>query len=48
VAEKLCDRVAIINKGQLLFCGSMEEMQDHFKKNTSLENMFLELTESEE
>lgn len=48
VAEKVCDRVAIINKGQLLFCGTMEEMKDHFKKNTSLENMFLELTESEE
>ncbi|MGI6526880.1 MAG: ABC transporter ATP-binding protein [Caldicoprobacterales bacterium] len=47
VAEKVCDRVAIINKGQLLFCGSMEEMKDHFKKNASLENMFLELTESE-
>lgn len=48
VAEKVCDRVAIINKGQLLFCGTMEEMKDHFKKNTTLENMFLELTESEE
>ncbi|MGI6538217.1 MAG: ABC transporter ATP-binding protein [Caldicoprobacterales bacterium] len=48
VAEKVCDRVAIINKGKLLFCGSMEEMKDHFKKNASLEKMFLELTESEE
>lgn len=48
VAEKVCDRVAIINKGQLLFCGTMEEMKDHFKKNTTLENMFLELTEREE
>lgn len=48
VAEKVCDRVAIINKGQILFCGSMEEMKDHFKKNASLENIFLELTESEE
>jgi ABC-2 type transport system ATP-binding protein len=46
VAEKLCDRVAIINKGQLLFCGTLEEMKDHFKRNTSLENMFLELTEA--
>jgi ABC-2 type transport system ATP-binding protein len=48
VAEKVCDRVAIINKGQILFCGTMEEMQEHFKKNSSLESMFLELTESEE
>ncbi len=44
VAEKVCDRVAIINKGQLLFCGTLEEMKEHFKRNTSLENMFLELT----
>ncbi|HHY81339.1 MAG TPA: ABC transporter ATP-binding protein [Clostridiales bacterium] len=48
VAEKLCDRVAIINKGQILFCGTLEEMREHFKKNASLENIFLELTESEE
>jgi len=48
VAEKVCDRVAIINKGQILFCGTMDEMKEHFKKNASLENMFLELTENEE
>jgi len=48
VAEKVCDRVAIINKGELLFCGTLEEMKEHFKKNTSLESIFLELTESEE
>ncbi|HCS74481.1 MAG TPA: 3-dehydroquinate dehydratase [Clostridiales bacterium] len=45
VAEKVCDRVAIINKGKLAFCGTLEEMKEHFKQNTSLENMFLELTE---
>jgi ABC-2 type transport system ATP-binding protein len=48
VAEKVCDRVAIINKGQILFCGTLAEMREHFKKNESLENLFLELTESEE
>lgn len=48
VAEKVCDRVAIINKGSILFSGTLEEMKEHFKKNESLENMFLELTESEE
>lgn len=47
VAEKLCDRVAIINKGKILFCGTLEEMKDHFKENSSLENMFLEMTENE-
>ncbi|WP_068777147.1 ABC transporter ATP-binding protein [Paenibacillus sp. FJAT-26967] len=47
VAEKLCDRVAIINKGVILFCGTFREMQEHFKKNGSLESLFLELTNNE-
>ncbi|WP_454053718.1 ABC transporter ATP-binding protein [Clostridium sp. Marseille-Q7071] len=47
VAEKLCDRVAIINRGKLLFCGTLDEMKEHFKENTSLENMFLEMIENE-
>ncbi|MGM9619083.1 MAG: ABC transporter ATP-binding protein [Oscillospiraceae bacterium] len=41
VAEKLCDKVAIIRKGKLLLSGSMEEV----KGNTSLEDVFLELEE---
>lgn len=47
VAEKICDRVAIINKGKLLFCGTLEELREHFKTNESLEKMFLEMTENE-
>ncbi len=47
VAEKLCDRVAIINKGKLLFYGTMDEMREHSKSNESLEKIFLELTENE-
>lgn len=47
VAEKICDRVAIINKGKILFCGSLEEMRQHFKDNESLEKMFLEMTGNE-
>ncbi|MCM0647777.1 ABC transporter ATP-binding protein [Clostridium swellfunianum] len=47
VAEKICDKVAIINKGNILFSGTLEEMREHFKSNGSLENMFLELTENE-
>lgn len=48
VAEKLCDRVGIINKGKLVFVGSFKEMKDKFKENTSLEELFLEITENEE
>jgi ABC-2 type transport system ATP-binding protein len=47
VAEKICDKVAIVNKGSILFCGTMQEMREHFKTNESLENMFLEMTENE-
>ncbi|MGI6648025.1 MAG: ABC transporter ATP-binding protein [Bacillota bacterium] len=47
VAEKICDRVAIINKGKVIFSGTMEEVQTHLRKNQSLENMFLELTKNE-
>lgn len=47
VAEKICDRVAVINKGKILFCGTLSEMREHFKSNESLEKMFLEMTENE-
>lgn len=47
VAEKICDKVAIINKGQLIFNGTLNDMHDKFKENESLEEMFLEMTENE-
>jgi ABC-2 type transport system ATP-binding protein len=39
VAEKLCDKVAIIKQGKIIKIGSMEEV----KGDKSLENVFLEL-----
>ena len=39
VAEKLCDKVAIIKNGKLIRSGTMEEV----KGDTSLESVFLEL-----
>jgi ABC-type multidrug transport system, ATPase component len=47
VAEKVCDKVAIINKGQLIFNGTLGDMHTQFKENESLEEMFLEMTENE-
>lgn len=41
VAEKLCDKVAIIKSGRLIKSGTMEDV----KGDTSLENVFLELEE---
>ncbi len=45
VAEKLCDQVGIIDRGNLLFTGTLDEMKSHFAKEGSLESIFLELTE---
>ena len=45
VAEKLCDRVGIINKGKLVFVGTLEEMKEKFKEQGSLEELVLEITE---
>ncbi|MCL5676641.1 MAG: ABC transporter ATP-binding protein [Firmicutes bacterium] len=47
VAERLCDRVGIINKGRLIALGTMEELrQGEGRDGESLETIFLELTES--
>lgn len=47
VAEKLCDRVIIIKKGNILYDGKLEELESK-NKNDSLEKIFLELTENED
>ncbi|WKY47231.1 ABC transporter ATP-binding protein [Eubacteriaceae bacterium ES3] len=46
VAEKLCDRIAIIKGGRIIEVGSMEELQNKAGSQESLEEIFLELTES--
>ncbi len=43
VAEKLCDKVAIIKEGTLIRSGTMEEV----KGDASLEDVFLELEDSQ-
>ncbi len=45
VAEKLCDRVAIINNGEIIALGTLDEIRTKVGKEESLENLFLELTE---
>ena len=39
VAEKICDKIAIIKNGKLVVCGTMDEV----KGDSSLESVFLEL-----
>lgn len=43
VAEKLCNKIAIIKEGKLIVTGDMEEIT----KNSSLEDVFLELSNHE-
>lgn len=43
VAEKLCNKIAIIKSGKLIACGTMEEV----KGNESLESLFMELVDDE-
>ncbi len=45
IAERMCDRIGIINQGQLIAQGSMDELRALDKTGqTSLEDIFLDLT----
>ncbi len=47
VAEKLCDKVGIINKGNLIYVGTIEELKQKLKDDESLEELFMELIEND-
>ena len=47
VAEKLCDRIGIINKGKLIYCGTMNELKERYQ-DLDLESIFLKLTTENE
>ena len=47
VAEKVCDKVAVISKGKLVFAGELEQMKEKVGEDESLEKMFLELVDDE-
>lgn len=44
VAEKLCDEIVIINKGKVIFVGTMDELKAKYPSEQTLENIFLEMT----
>ena len=48
VAEKLCDEICIIKKGELLYSGTLDDLKATHKTTASLENIFLELTDTNE
>ena len=43
VAEKICDKIAIIKDGKLIACGETKEV----KGDKSLENIFMEMIDNE-
>lgn len=50
VAERFCDRVAIINRGHILAQGNLSDLKKRSKseERATLEDVFLKLTEGEE
>ena len=45
VAEKLCDKIAVIDKGKIIFVGTCDEIKEKSKTNSSLEESFLKIIE---
>lgn len=44
IAERMCDRIGIINKGELVAVGTMDELRALGQGHSSLEDIFLGLT----
>lgn len=45
IAEKLCTRLAIINRGKIIALGTLEELKKHAVSEKDLEDVFFKLTE---
>ena len=45
VAQELCDRIAIINKGKIIAIGTFDEIRNSSTHKENLESVFLELTD---
>ena len=45
VAEKLCDKIAVIDKGKIIFVGTCDEIKEKSKSNSNLEESFLKIIE---
>ncbi len=45
-AERICDRVAVVNHGRVAAAGTLEELRERFGADASLESLFFKLTDS--
>ncbi len=43
IAEKLCDRIAIINNGKIVFVGTLDELKNMYKDKNTLEEIFIDI-----
>ena len=48
VAEKLCDKIAIIDKGRIIYTGTISELKARLKTEESLEESFLKIIKGED
>jgi len=44
VAEKLCDEILIINKGKMIYQGTLELLKEKYNESDSLEDIFFAIT----
>jgi len=47
VVEELADRIGILSKGRLIACGTMADLRNQVRRDGSLEDVFLTLTEEQ-
>ena len=45
IAEQLCDRIAIINSGKIVYVGTLNELREKFGNKKTLEEIFLDIIE---
>lgn len=48
VAEKICDKIAIIDSGKIIFVGTIEDLHKKLNSKDSLEESFLKIIQGGE
>jgi ABC-2 type transport system ATP-binding protein len=48
IAQELADRIGIIDRGRLLGCGTLKDLQKQASSDGNLEELFLKITEEAE